>query len=71
MKMVEKIYSLRQQMINLGYATGEIDAWIRHVMGDIPIDQLDNQDCLELIDNLTSYIRFAKKNRQVPAVSQY
>ncbi|WP_371372402.1 hypothetical protein [Sporomusa aerivorans] len=64
--MIEKIYSLREQMVKLGYAIGEIDAWIRHVMGDIPIDQLDNQDCLELIDNLNSYILFAKKARQLP-----
>ncbi len=67
--MVEKIYALREQMVNLGYATGEIDAWIRHVIGDIPIDQLNIQDCMELIDNLNSYLLFAQKARQLPLSS--
>jgi len=59
--MVEEIYSLIDQMVHLGYTTGEIDAWIHHVMGDIPIEQLNEQDCAELIDHLNGYIEFARK----------
>ncbi|WP_176215458.1 hypothetical protein [Sporomusa malonica] len=47
-------------MVHLGYATREVDAWIRHVMGDIPIEQLNDQDSIELIDHLHSYISFAR-----------
>lgn len=58
--MVDEIYSLRDQMVNLGYATKEVDAWICHVMGDIPINQLNDEDSIELIDHLHSYISFAR-----------
>ena len=67
--MVDEIYSLRDQMVRLGYATGEVDAWIHHVIGDIPIDQLNSQDCVELIDYLNSYILFAIKAKQSQILS--
>lgn len=58
--MIEEIYSLRDQMIHFGYTTGEIDAWIHHVIGDIPIEQLNDQDCVELISSLNGYISYVK-----------
>jgi hypothetical protein len=61
--MIDEIYLLRDQMLNLGYTSGEIDRWIRHVIGDIPIEQLSEQDCTELISQLKSYISYAK-NKQ-------
>jgi hypothetical protein len=63
--MIDEIYLLRDQMVHLGYATGEVDAWIRHVMGDIPVDQLNDQDSIELIDYLNSYISFARKEKHI------
>lgn len=59
--MVNEIYFLRDQMVRLGYANEEIDAWIHHIIGDISIAQLNNQDCVELIDYLNGYIAFARK----------
>jgi hypothetical protein len=58
--MIDEVYSLINQMLHLGYTAGEIDKWISHVMGDIPIEQLNEQDCAELIDHLNSYIAYAK-----------
>ena len=67
--MVDEIYALIDQMVHLGYTTGEINAWIHHVMGDIPIEQLNDQDCVELIDYLNSYILFAIKAKQSQILS--
>jgi hypothetical protein len=57
--MIDEIYSLINQMLNLGYTSGELDKWISHVIGDIPIEQLSEQDCIELINQLKSYISYA------------
>ena len=61
--MVNEIYSLRDQMLYLGYAIGEVDKWIHHVIGDIPIEQLNDQDCVELIDHLNNYISYARNKK--------
>ncbi|MBP2635588.1 MAG: hypothetical protein H6Q72_1495 [Firmicutes bacterium] len=59
--MVDEIYSLRNQMVYLGYATREIDAWISHVIGDIPFEQLNDEDCIELINSLKDYVSYATR----------
>jgi len=62
---VEKIYSLKKQMLDLGYVEGEVNAFIHDVTGDQPIERLNKQDYQELIEYLSSYISFARKSKQL------
>jgi hypothetical protein len=68
--MVDEIYSLREQMVSLGYAIREIDAWISHVIGDIPFEQLNDEDCVELVDSLKEYVAYARKKATVQSCAQ-
>ncbi|WP_425059318.1 hypothetical protein SCACP_40010 [Sporomusa carbonis] len=63
--VVEQIYSLKNEMIHLGYAEGEVNAFIHDVIGDKTIASLDSQECEELYDYLSSYVSFAKKSKNL------
>ena len=62
---VEEIVSLRVQMVGLGYKEGEVTAFIHDVTGDTPIDKLNDHECQELIEYLSSYISFATKSKHL------
>ncbi|WP_094603688.1 hypothetical protein SPSIL_055410 [Sporomusa silvacetica DSM 10669] len=64
---VEEIYSLKKQMLDLGYVEGEVNAFIHDVTGDQAIEKLNKQEYHELIEYLSSYISFARKSKQLVA----
>lgn len=61
----EKIYGLREEMINLGYKDLEVDAFIHDVIGNKSVDKLDKQEIEDLIEYLDSYVSFARKSKQL------
>ncbi len=66
----EQISLLQEQMVNLGYKEGEVNAFIHDVIGDTPINTLNEHEYLELIEYLNSYISFARKSKSLIANSQ-
>ncbi|WP_021167552.1 hypothetical protein SOV_18080 [Sporomusa ovata DSM 2662] len=62
---VEEIYSLKAQLVDLGYREEEVNAFIHDITGDQPIEKLNKQDYQELIEYLGSYISFARKSKQL------
>ena len=52
-------------MVGLGYKEGEVNACIHDVIGDTPIDKLNDRDCQELIEYSNINISFATKSKHL------
>lgn len=66
----EQISSLQEQMVNLGYREGEVNAFIYDIIGDKPINTLNDYEYQELTEYLNSYIAFAGKSKKLIANSR-
>ncbi len=60
------INTLKAEMQRLGYAEGEVNAFIHDFTGDKKLSELNSKEYEELADYLHSYIRFARKSRNIP-----
>ncbi len=61
MKIEEHISNFRLEMQNLGYAKGEVNAFVHDIVEDRVLSELSQEECNEIKDNLTDYLIFAKK----------
>ena len=63
--MEEYIEYFCAEMQELGYAAGEVNAFVHDVVEDSKLSELNQEESMEIMDYMKSYLLFAKKCKKV------